>query len=68
MRTFLQQMHLRKLKNWVGLTKLSLLCRSNEISSLMPEFDLTQNDDLNMEDEEENSDEGQYHQNVFSEW
>ena len=34
----------------------------------MPEFDLTQNDDLNMEDEEENSEEGQYHQNVFSEW
>ena len=47
--------------------KFSPSCRFNEISSLMPEFDLTQNDDLNMEDEEENSEEGQYHQNVFSE-
>ena len=34
----------------------------------MPEIDMTQNDDLNVEKEEEDSDEGQYYQNVFSEW
>ena len=34
----------------------------------MPEIDMTQNDDLNMEEKEEDPDEGQYYQNVFSEW
>ena len=35
----------------------------------MPKFDLTQNDDLNMEEEEEDSDAGQqYYQDIFSEW